>query len=110
MMMMGLFWGSNAKKETPPPPPQRELTEHEKLKQRLATPMELCYIFSGGGPVKANPEFSYLIRRIDDSVYKNNCHIREIKEMMKELLAENRELRKRVEQLEQQQANNARVC
>ena len=107
---MGLFWGSKKEPPTPPtpPPPPRELTEHEKLKQKLATPMELCYIFSGGGPVKADPEFSYLIRRIDDSVYKNNCHIREIKEMMKALLAENQELRRRVEQLEQQYSTRTR--
>ena len=100
--MMGLFWGSNAKKEPPPPPPQRELTENEKLTQKYSQPMELCYIFSGGGPVKANPEFSYLIRRIDDAAYKNNCIVREIRDLVRGLVTENQELKRRVEQLEQQ--------
>ena len=108
MIAMGLFWGSKKEPPTPPPPP-RELTEDEKLEQKYSQPMELCYIFSGGGPVKAGSEFSYLIRRIDDAAYKNNCHIREVKELVKELLAENIELRKRVEQLEQQNATRDRV-
>ena len=39
---------------------------------------------------------------MDDGVYKNNCHIREMKEMLKEILAENKNLRERVEHLEQE--------
>ena len=96
--MMGLFWGS--KKENPAPPPAQktpEMTLHEKLTQ----PLEIGYV-TGSGPANASPEFGYIIRRMDDGVYKNNCHIREMKEMLKELLIENKNLRERVERLEQQ--------
>ena len=98
---MGLFWGSDKKKTAPPPPQQRELTEHEKLMQKLTQPLELGYV-TGCGPASASPDFTYLIRNINDGVYKNNGHIREMKEMLKELLIENKNLRERVERLEQQ--------
>ena len=97
--MMGLFWGS--KKEAPAPQQRREPTEHEKLMQELTQPFEVGYV-TGCGPANASPEFTFLIRNINDGVHKNNRHIHEIKEMLKELLIENRNLRERVEHLEQQ--------
>lgn len=97
---MGLFWGS--KKEVPAPPQQtRELTENEKLTQKYSQPMGLGYV-TGCGPASADPEFSYLIRRIDDAAYKNNCIVREIRDLVRGLVTENQELKQRVEQLEQQ--------
>ena len=98
---MGLFWGSDKKKTAPPPPQQRELTEHEKLMQKLTQPLELGYV-TGCGPASASPDFTYLIRNINDGVHKNNRHILEMKEMLKDLLIENRNLRECVEHLEQQ--------
>ena len=98
---MGLFWGSDKKKTAPPPPQQCELTEHEKLMQKLTQPLELGYV-TGCGPASADPEFSYLIRRIDDAAYKNNCIVREIRDLVRGLVTENQSLRERVEQLEQQ--------
>ena len=105
---MGLFWGSKKEPPTPPPPP-RELTEDEKLEQKYSQPMALCYLFSGGGPVKAVSEFSYLIRRINDAAYKNNCIVREIRELVRGLIAENQSLKQRVEQLEQKNATRDRA-
>lgn len=99
---MGLFWGTSPKKEMPPPPKTPEQIKHEELIQELTRPMELCYLVSGVGSVKAGEEFSYLIRRINDATYKNNCVIREVRDLVRELLVENQELKKRIEQLEQQ--------
>ena len=103
--MMGLFWGSKKNVPVPQPAQQQELTEHEKLKQKLSKPMELGFIFADGGPMKADPEFSYLIRRIDDAAYKNNCIVREIRDLVRGLATENQALKQRVEQLEQQVSN-----
>lgn len=98
---MGLFWGSKKEVPAPPPPQQREMTEHEKLMQKLTQPLELGYV-TGCGPANASPDFTYLIRNINDGVHKNNRHICEMKEILKELLIENKNLRARVERLEQQ--------
>ncbi len=97
---MGLFWGS--KKETPAPQPRREPTEHEKLVQKLTEPLELGFVFSGGGPMNASEEFTFLIRNINDGVHKNNNIVREIRELVRGLAEENQALKQRVDQLEQQ--------
>ncbi len=97
---MGLFWGSK-KEKTMPPPQQREMTLHEKLTQ----PLEIGYV-TGSGPANASPEFGYIIRRMDDSVYKNNCIVREIRDLVRGLAEENQSLKQRVEQLEQQVSKN----
>lgn len=97
---MGLFWGSKKEKPVPPPQRSRELTENEKLEQRYRQPMVLGYV-TGCGPANADPEFSYLIRRIDDAAYKNNCIVREIRNLVRGLITENQELKQRIEQLEQ---------
>lgn len=98
---MGLFWGSKKEAPAPQPAQQRELTPDEKLEQKYRTPMGLGYV-TGCGPANADPEFSYLIRRIDDAAYKNNCIVREIRDLVRGLATENQALKQRVEQLEQQ--------
>jgi hypothetical protein len=100
-MIMGLFWGSKKENPAPPPPQQRELTEHEKLMQKLTQPLELGYV-TGCGPASASPDFTYLIRNINDGVHKNNNIVREIRELVRGLAEENHALKQRVEQLEQQ--------
>lgn len=97
--MMGLFWGSKKNVPAPQPPPQK--TPEMVLYEKLTQPLEIGYV-TGCGPASASREFGYIIRRMDDGVYKNNCHIREMKEMLKEILAENKNLRERVEHLEQE--------
>ena len=74
---------------------------HEKLTQ----PLEIGYV-TGSGPANASPEFGYIIRRMDDSVYKNNCIVREIRDLVRGLAEENQSLKQRVEQLEQQVSKN----
>ena len=96
---MGLFWGS--KKEEPAPQPPTQKTPEMELFEKLTQPLEIGYV-TGCGPANASQEFGYIIRRMDDSVYKNNCHIREIKELVKQLIAENQEIRKRLEKIEEQ--------
>ena len=97
--MMGLFWGS--KKNVPAPQPRREPTEHEKLMQELTQPFEVGYV-TGCGPANASPEFTFLIRNINDGVHKNNNIVREIRELVRGLAEENQALKQRVDQLEQQ--------
>lgn len=72
-----------------------------ELFEKLTQPLEIGYV-TGCGPANASPEFGYIIRRMDDSVYKNNCIVREIRELVRGLVAENQNLKQRVDQLEQQ--------
>lgn len=96
---MGLFWGS--KKEVPAPQPPTQKTPEMELFEKLTQPLEIGYV-TGCGPANASQEFGYIIRRMDDSVYKNNCIVREIRELVRGLVAENQNLKQRVDQLEQQ--------
>ena len=104
--MMGLFWGS--KKNVPAPQPRREPTEHEKLVQKLTEPLELGFVFSGGGPMNASEEFTFLTRNMNDGILKNNKMLRELRDMVRELIVANQDLRERVEQLEQKEGKNYR--
>lgn len=116
---MGLFWGNDNPKqqqEQPPQQPQKTpygnpVVDRETLRcMSLATMDTLgCGMsakFSGDTWLEyVMPNLTCLIHNINDGVYKNNCHIREIKDMVKQLVEENKELRERIAHLEEQQAS-----
>lgn len=116
---MGLFWGNDNPKqqqEQPPQQPQKTpygnpVVDRETLRcMSLATMDTLgCGMsakFSGDTWLEyVMPNLTCLIHNINRSVYLNNVHINEIKDMMQQLLDENKALRERVDHLERQQAS-----
>lgn len=116
--MMGLFWGNDKPKQQSQQPQEPKKTpygnpvvDRETLRcMSLATMDSLgCGMsakFSGDTWLEyVMPNLTHIIHNIDDGVYKNNCHIREIKDMVKQLVEENKELRERIAHLEKQQAS-----
>ena len=117
---MGLFWGNDNPKqqqEQPPQqPPQKTPYGNPVIDKETFNNMHLSTLQSLGFCANSSasgdtwlevmmPNLTCLIHNINDGVYKNNCHIREIKDMVKQLVEENKELRERIAHLEEQQAS-----
>ena len=116
---MGLFWGNDTPKQQPQEP-QKTPYGNPVVDRETLRCMSLATMDTLGCGMNAKhsgdtwleyvmPNLTHIIHNIDDGVYKNNCHIREIKDMVKQLVEENKALRERVEQLEQQQASMHRA-
>ena len=118
---MGLFWGNDTpKQQQHPQEPQKTPYGNPVVDRETLRCMSLATMDTLGCGMNAKhsgdtwleyvmPNLTCLIHNINDGVYKNNCHIREIKDMVKQLVEENKALRDRVEQLEQQQASMHRT-
>ena len=117
---MGLFWGNDKPKQQQEQPPQQQpqktpygnpvIDKETFNNMHLSTLQSLgfCANSSASGDTWLEvmmPHLTHIIHNIDDGVYKNNCHIREIKDMVKQLVEENKELRERIAHLEEQQAS-----
>lgn len=118
---MGLFWGNDTpKQQQQPQEPQKTPYGNPVVDRETLRCMSLATMDTLGCGMNAKhsgdtwleyvmPNLTCLIHNINDGVYKNNCHIREIKDMVKQLVEENKALRDRVEQLEQQQTSMHRA-
>ncbi|WP_314763330.1 hypothetical protein [uncultured Selenomonas sp.] len=117
---MGLFWGNDKPKQQQEQPPQQQpqktpygnpvIDKETFNNMHLSTLQSLgfCANSSASGDTWLEvmmPNLTCLIHNINRSVYLNNVHINEIKDMMQQLLDENKALRERVDHLERQQAS-----
>lgn len=90
---MGLFWGNDDVKTK-----QQQTAKPEETDPRLKP----LYVLSQGGGAAAGKEFGYIIRDIQQTVDYNNGFLSSMYDMMKQLIKENEEMRKRLESLEKQ--------
>ena len=113
---MGLFWGNDKPKQQQEQPPQKTPYGNPVIDKETFNNMHLSTLQSLGFCANSSasgdtwlevmmPHLTHIIHNIDEGVYKNNCHIREIKDMVKQLVEENKELRERITHLEEQQAS-----
>lgn len=99
---MGLFWGSEDAAKIKQKQ-QAQAAEPKKEDKRL----EPLYVLSQGGGACAGTEYGFLFRDMHAAVRNNNAMIANMRDMMKQLLKENEEMRSRLESLEKQVKQNA---
>lgn len=97
---MGIFWSSKKEKPAPPAPPAQTEEEKDPRLKPLTAGYFVYNKYREEGKLECAPQFAYFMRDTNEAVRNNNKVVIEIREMMKELLAENKELRERVERLE----------
>lgn len=109
---MGLFWGNDTpKQQQHPQEPQKTPYGNPVVDRETLRCMSLATMDTLGCGMNAKhsgdtwleyvmPNLTCLIHNINRNAYLNNVHINEIKDMMQQLIDENKALRERVEHLE----------
>lgn len=91
---MGLFWGK--KKKEDPAAVEKEMDPRER-------PLTIGF-HSNSGDIYGEPEFTFIIRDLQEKAKANNNMIGAMYDMMEHLIEENKRLQSRLDQLENKQS------